>query len=90
MAGKVPGSGRKKGSLNKTTMAAKEAIQKVFDDLGGADRLLEWCESDPDNLSIFMERIYPKILPHQITGADGAALVVNVVRLATEGDKSQP
>ena len=58
--------GRPKGSQNKVTQAAKEAIEKVFDDLGGADGLYEWTLDDPANKRIFYGQVWPKILPKEI------------------------
>lgn len=62
------GKGRKKGSLNKTTMAAKEAIAYAFEGLGGAERLVRWSKEDPKNESAFWTTIYPKLLPLQVSG----------------------
>jgi hypothetical protein len=60
--------GRKKGSLNKTTRAAKDAIALAAENLGGADRLVAWAQEDPKNESAFWTTIYPKLLPVQIQG----------------------
>ena len=63
---KGKGAGRPKGSLNKTTASAKEAISIAADKLGGVDRLVEWAQSDPDNEKAFWVNIYPKLLPLQV------------------------
>ena len=60
--------GRPKGALNKTTMAAKEAIAYAFEGLGGAERLVKWAKSDEKNESAFWVSIYPKLLPLQVNG----------------------
>ena len=57
------GAGRPKGSLNKTTLAAKEAIEIAAEGLGGADRLIAWAKEDPLNERVFWGSIYPKLLP---------------------------
>lgn len=62
------GKGRPKGALNKTTRIAKDAIAFVFDELGGAEAMVTWAQSDPDNLKAFYTSIYPKLLPLQLTG----------------------
>lgn len=72
------GKGRVKGSLNKTTKSAKEAIALAAEKLGGADRLVEWAQSDPANERVFWGTIYPKLLPLQVTGEDGRAIKVSV------------
>lgn len=62
------GPGRPKGSVNKTTKTAKEAIALAAEGLGGADRLIEWAKEDPLNERAFWSSIYPKLLPLQVTG----------------------
>lgn len=57
------GVGRPKGSLNKTTLAAKEAIEAAAEGLGGVNRLIEWAKSDPQNERVFWGTVYPKLLP---------------------------
>ena len=82
-----PGPGRPKGSPNKITSIAKDVIAEAAEGLGGAKGLLTWAKADDKNTAIFWGTIYPKLLPHQITGLDGQALVVNVVRLLSEDGK---
>lgn len=60
--------GRPKGALNKTTVAAKEAISLAFEGLGGAQRLIDWAKEDPKNESAFWVSVYPKLLPLQLSG----------------------
>ena len=64
--GEKRNKGRSKGSQNKVTMAAKEAIEKVFDDLGGSDGLKLWVAEDPMNKRVFYGQIWPKVLPKEI------------------------
>jgi hypothetical protein len=82
------GMGRVKGSLNKTTKTAKEAIALAADKLGGADRLVSWAQEDPQNERVFWGTIYPKLLPLQVTGEGGGAVEVratlDVDKLPTE------
>ena len=68
------GAGRPKGAMNKTTMAAKEALTFAFEGLGGAQRLVDWCKEEPKNESAFWTAIYPKLLPLQVTGKDGGPI----------------
>lgn len=60
--------GRAKGTPNKMTSSAKEAIQLAFEGLGGTDALIAWAQ-DPKNKSVFYANIYTKILPHEVTGS---------------------
>jgi hypothetical protein len=45
---------------------AKAAIQLAFEDLGGQQRLVQWANSAPANLSAFYTQIWPKIIPKDI------------------------
>lgn len=64
----TPGPGRPKGSVNKTTRAAKELIAAVAEGLGGAERMLEWCQESAANERAFWTGIYPKLIPVQVQG----------------------
>lgn len=76
------GPGRPKGSQNKTTKAAKDAIAEAAARLGGVDRLVDWAKEDPDNEKAFWASIYPKLLPLQVSGEDGGPVkLVGEVRL---------
>lgn len=76
--------GRQKGTPNKTTQEAKDAIALVASGLGGADRMLCWVQEDPANEKLFWSNIYPKLLPLQVANADDkpfkTAAVVEFVR----------
>lgn len=65
---KRPGQGRPKGSLNKTTIAAKEAIALAAEGLGGTERLIAWAQEDPANERAFWASIYPKLIPVVVGG----------------------
>lgn len=62
------GKGRPKGSLNKTTLAAKETIAAAAEGLGGTERLIAWAQEDPANERAFWASIYPKLIPVQVAG----------------------
>tara|TARA_R110002110_G_scaffold37601_5_gene124045 strand:- start:1565 stop:1855 length:291 start_codon:yes stop_codon:yes gene_type:complete len=62
------GRGRPKGSVNKTTASAKEAIAEAAEMLGGVNRLAKWAKEDPLNERAFWSTIYPKLLPLQVAG----------------------
>lgn len=76
--------GRPKGSQNKVTGIAKDAIATAADKLGGADRLVAWAKEDPANERAFWSTIYPKLIPVQLNhaDADGDKLILQVVRFA--------
>lgn len=60
--------GRKKGTPNHSTQAAKDAIAMAAETLGGTDRLVAWAKEDKTNERIFWGTVYPKLLPHQVNG----------------------
>lgn len=68
--------GRPKGIPNKLTTSVKDAIAAAAVGLGGTPRLIAWCKEDPANERAFWATIYPKLLPLQVTGEGGGALVV--------------
>ena len=68
-------AGRPKGSPNKTTQSAKDAIAQAAESLGGADRLVAWVKEDPGNEKVFWGTIYPKLLPLQVSGEGGGAII---------------
>lgn len=79
--------GRQKGTPNKTTQAAKDAIAQAAEELGGADRLVAWAKEDPANERLFWGSIYPKLLPLQLNGPgeNGEhSLVVEIRRFGTD------
>lgn len=57
--------GRKPGSKNKVTAAAKEAIELAFDGIGGVKALTAWAKT---NRTVFYSNVWPKLLPLQIGG----------------------
>ena len=63
------GKGRPKGSQNKSTVAAKEAIALAAQGLGGTDRLIAWAQEDPLNERAFWSSIYPKLIPLDVTAS---------------------
>lgn len=61
--------GRPKGAQNKTTLAAKEAFQAAFDEMGGYQALLEWAMESKVNRSEFY-KLYARLIPHDVTSGD--------------------
>lgn len=59
----APGNpGRPKGAQNRTTATAKEAFTVAAEELGGADRLVEWAKEDPANERVFWT-LYARLIP---------------------------
>jgi len=85
MAGRKPGTpktgGRVKGTPNKTTLIAKEAIALAADKLGGVERLVAWAKEDDKNEHSFWSTIYPKLLPLQVNAeVDAGPRLAKVIR----------
>jgi hypothetical protein len=72
--------GRTKGTPNKITQTAKDAIAMAAEQLGGADRLVAWAQEEPQNERVFWGTIYPKLLPLQVTGEDGGPVQIAEIR----------
>lgn len=62
--------GRKKGSVNKTTAAARQMIEATALGLGGTARMIAWAKADAQNERAFWTSIFPRLLPLQVTGKD--------------------
>lgn len=69
--GARPGAGRPKGSVDKGNAAIRDLIVQALDDLGGAEYLVSTAKSHP---AAFLSLI-GKVMPLQVTGADGAPLI---------------
>lgn len=54
--------GRQKGSVNKTTAAVKEALERAFEGLGGVQSLIEWGKA---NRTEFY-KLWTKLLPQEV------------------------
>jgi hypothetical protein len=87
--GSKPGErrgGRQKGSQNKVTKAAKEAIVEAFENMGSVKALTTWAKANPKE---FYTLIWTKIIPLQVGGDPDNPLTVTVVELVAPktGDK---
>jgi hypothetical protein len=76
------GRGRPRRSLNKTTVAAKNVIAEVAEEVGGVKRMVAWVLKDEKNETIFWTQIYPKLLPLQ-TKADDEDRHFPITRIET-------
>lgn len=72
------GKGRPKGSLNKENKLLREMILDALDRKGGADYLVKQADKNPNAFMSLLGRV----LPLQVTGEGGGALVVEITRFA--------
>lgn len=70
-----PGPGRPKGVPNKTTQLLKDAILQAATDAGEGDMTAYLAKQAKENPGPFMA-LLGKVLPMQVTGEGGGALVV--------------
>src|SRR3954469_9368200 len=59
------GPGRRKGVPNILGHLAKPGIDKVFEELGGVEGMVEWVQSSSRNRYAFYVFVLPKLLPAQ-------------------------
>lgn len=78
-----PGPGRPKGSPNKTTALLKDAILKAAEGAGQGDMVAYLQAQALANPGPFMA-LLGKVLPMQVTGADGGAVIVEIKRFAPD------
>ena len=78
--GKRTGAGRPKGSIDKGNAAIRELIAMALDELGGVEYLKSTAMSHP---AAFLSLI-GKTMPLQVTGDNGGAVQVQIVRYADD------
>lgn len=66
--------GRRAGTPNKLTGAAKDNIAAVFTRLGGTAAMARWAE---DNQTEFF-KIYARLIPVELTGPNGGEIQARV------------
>jgi hypothetical protein len=76
-------TGRRKGTPNKTTALLKDAILKAATDAGKGDLAAYLQVQAIKNPGPFMA-LLGKVLPLQVAGEDGGALVIEITRFAKD------
>lgn len=75
-------TGRAKGTPNKTTALLKDAILRAAEGAGGPEGLVGYLQVQAvKNPGPFLA-LLGKVLPMQVSGVDGSALVVEIKRFA--------
>ena len=84
--------GRPKGVPNKTTQLLKDAILKAAEQAGnkvGDDGMVSYLEVQAtENPGPFMS-LLGKVLPMQVTGADGGAVSVEIIKRVIVDPRNQ-
>lgn len=63
--------GRQKGSLNKTTKAAKLILEEAFRDMGGKAAFVRWGRDNPTEFYKIWAKLLPADIKAELTGANG-------------------
>ena len=82
-SGKVPGSGRKKGTPNKVNALLKDQILQALDELGGVAYLVKLAKENPTAFSALLGRI----LPTQVTGPNDGPVQISVAETLRSADR---
>ena len=78
-------NGKPKGTENKVGAEAKAVIRECAEKLTNKGKgLMKWVEKDDKNEFAFWASIYPKLLPHEVTGGGGGAIELKLLK-ADEG-----
>jgi hypothetical protein len=75
---KTPGSGRKKGSINKKTASVKEALAEAFELMGGVQSLLKWGRANPKDFYPLWTKMLPTDIKAEIHGGITLTPVINL------------
>ena len=84
--GNLKRAGRPKGSPNKVSAEAKDAIAQAAANLGGHERLVDWVKEDPKNEAAFWTTIYPKLIAVTLNASIAASLVIKTGVPRANGD----
>jgi hypothetical protein len=79
--------GRKKGSLNKSTIAMREAMLSVFADLQGTTgrengHLLDWALGNATDFY----KLISRLMPRQVSGEDRAPVITRIELVAVTAE----
>jgi hypothetical protein len=66
--------GRQKGSLNKTTKAAKLILEESFRDMGGKAAFVRWGRENPTEFYKIWAKLLPADIKAELTGANGGPI----------------
>ena len=80
-----PGPGRPKGKPNKTTALLKDAILQAAEKAGGKEGLVGYLKVQAEKNSAPFLALLGRVLPMQITDADGEKLSIKVTLVKPPG-----
>lgn len=71
--------GRQKGTPNKTTASAKQALSLAFDAIGGYEAMVRWAKRSDENMRAFYG-IWSKLVPTDLTTGGQPLVKTKVIR----------
>ena len=80
-APRPPGSGRAKGTTNKTTKVMREMVLEAFHGVGGIDYLKRQAEAEPRAFMTLVAKMIPNEVKAEFTGST----VVEIMDLSDGG-----
>lgn len=63
-----------KGSANALKVTARDAVWKVFHELGGVQHMKRWATENPSEFY----KLYSRLVPTQVTGEDGGPVEIKI------------
>lgn len=73
--GKPKTGGRKAQVPNKTTKAAREALQLAFDQIGGVAALTTWAMLNQTEFY----KLYARLIPIEVGGSNDAPIITKII-----------
>ena len=81
-------SGSRRGTPNKVTQAVKDAVQTAFDEVGGADYLVQVAREDHKTFCALLGRVIPTQVNAELSGKVELNFNTIIERLTKDdGDK---
>ena len=71
--------GRSKGTPNKIGAGVREAIQRAFEAVGGADYLVKLANEDPKTFVPLLAKLIPSEVKAEISGNDGDPIEIRQI-----------
>lgn len=73
---KPPGSGRDKGTKNKTTVAVKEMLLGALGQAGGQAYLLQQAQENPSAFMTLIGKLIPAEVKQELSGPEGGPVQI--------------
>lgn len=78
--------GRRRGSLNKTTLSVKAALIEAFEEMGGVAALVRWGKKNPSQFYALWGRLLPQEVKSELSGPEGGPIQHEFIDTLTPDD----